>query len=794
MRVRGALVLVAVALAGRFLWFALRVRQVSSGLPGEEREAVGATLRDPGEVQRVVREAPRPDPDVLPEPGLVTADELFARRVSPKREVTIAGRVVDRRMKGIPEARLLLEQERGQGEVARSGTDGRFEIACTALAGGDRILAVADGFAATARDLPVRVPGFVRLGDLILAPGGSVTGTVLDAGGRPVPGTTVLAYPARAMPESPLSIPEAEPGVLRARTGDDGRFRLDGIPAGERFLAARTWEGSGVSEVVDVRPGAVPNVPIVLVPDPEAIDTSLPIRGIVVDHEGRPVETLTVSCGDDSDATDAAGAFHLACDEGHPVPLRVTDGVWRHATRSFAGIVPGSEDVVLTLAEPDIFEIALVDAQGSPVRGGRVWPFHDRNVPVLPLDLGEAWRVRLVKPPFAFSPAAVAPGFHWKKVGPFDPRTVERVEIVLERGGFVSGRVVQAGLPVAGATVTGLRPRPCAASVPPERGFAVCATVLTEPTTTDDDGTFLLPVDESGSLSVRLWRGDLGACVLGGIDVNAETGLAGVGLDWPPAGAIEGRVLLAAGERSAGRFVGASDGSGFVHTTEVGEDGSFRLEGLGAGRYQLRAVEPPVGDWFQLPPEWNGGSGKDSPPPTWDCRVTSGATTRFDLDLRGEVTCVLVGELRLGGVAPAFWDAELSREGIVVDEVDCELGRFRLVSRHAGPHELRLSGDALGLRLTLDLVPGETRRVVDVPMGRVRVTHAPDDDGQALRAIGEVVPGLTVSGGLSGEGEAVPFPAGSFTLERVRFFPRSMTAAGTLEVRTGEETVVEWPR
>lgn len=82
----------------------------------------------------------------------------------------------------------------------------------------------------------------VSVPDLVLTPGGIITGTVTDkATGRPIEGATVMSY-------GPHS-PESSAGVISAQTDSAGTYRLRVAPGRSRVYEADTFNGqSGVDE------------------------------------------------------------------------------------------------------------------------------------------------------------------------------------------------------------------------------------------------------------------------------------------------------------------------------------------------------------------------------------------------------------------------------------------------------------------------------------------------------------------------------------------------------------------
>lgn len=106
---------------------------------------------------------------------------------------------------------------------ARTNGDGRYRLEGVAT-GPQTLIATQEGYLRGLRDLDVR-PGENRL-DFRLGEGASVSGRVVDEGGRPVAGSAVSLIASR-------------PGSGREGTSDtDGSFRFSGVEPGSYSLAA----------------------------------------------------------------------------------------------------------------------------------------------------------------------------------------------------------------------------------------------------------------------------------------------------------------------------------------------------------------------------------------------------------------------------------------------------------------------------------------------------------------------------------------------------------------------------
>ncbi len=197
------------------------------------RDGSHVTVRAPGHVP-VEREAPGAGPG-----------EVVELVVELPAACSVSGLVTDGAGEPVPGARVravCTSDPSARSDSTRTDEHGAFVLADLASGTWD-LTASAKG----ARPSP---PHRVQVADrqaldgveLVLAPSGVVTGTVLDPDGLAVPGHRVVARHSLLGPKS------GAPG----RDADDaGRFRFEGMPAGPVTLTARP----GARVVVDAVPG-----------------------------------------------------------------------------------------------------------------------------------------------------------------------------------------------------------------------------------------------------------------------------------------------------------------------------------------------------------------------------------------------------------------------------------------------------------------------------------------------------------------------------------------------------------
>jgi hypothetical protein len=510
--------------------------------------------------------------------------------------LAIRGRLRSRAGEAVADAALrAIQPEAGRGGNAsqtRSEADGSFVLA---------------GLSPGPYRVFVSAPGFVRLikeatagsdaVELVLDPGGAVTGLVAEESGRPVDAYRVVASRARSQGgyEGP-----AEKDVVSA----DGRFLVEDLAGGDYVLEVIAPERAPASvRARGVLSGRTTDVGVV------RLRRGGVVRGTVVESSGEPIAGATVRLlgpGDDaamwmqalSAETDPLGAFEIrGAPEG---PQQV---VASHADHSPADArvevdsTRGPAEARLVLGRGGRIEGSARKRDGTPLTGLRVTAFSmgtgrvswDRTPEatvgadgrfaidhVLPGDT----RVNLMSParpgrPFSSSMQS-------KTVEAREGETV--VVDFLSREILVSGHVMRAGTPLPGLDIrlmgesvsymgTGLATGVAAAPAGPQllRG------------TTDEEGSFALIVDAPGRYRSRIEnpadRRFYPTRVLEIPDVEAH--VVDIEFSGVP---VEGVVVERETERPvAGATVGLSakagtDSSPQTGTARTGPDGRFHLE------------------------------------------------------------------------------------------------------------------------------------------------------------------------------------------------------------------------
>jgi RNA polymerase sigma-70 factor (ECF subfamily) len=327
-----------------------------------------------------------------------------------------------------------------------------------------------------------------------------------------------------------------------------------------------------------------------------------------------------------------------------------------------------------------------------------------------PLD--EHGQARLRRPDLPLRVRVEAPGFRDRIVGPIDPALFpegpecpERLTVTLEPAPALVGRVLREnGRPAAGARVSlhrgagedsgTLAP---GATGPAGRwrlthqGWsgdrdAFVYELSVEPlarVTADEQGRFRLPLpgadtkaagededrDTGEALSSLGYAGDPARSVASAKPEatwyvhaaveGAATTTSGphrfdpsrdfeLELSLPPGGSVAGKLVLEDGRSGAGWTAYASDGLAEVAEAPVRPDGTFELDGLHAGGWQIRLFEP--GRRYL-----GGGRLRTERVPVPDVQVIAEEQVSYEHRTRASASARLRGRLSLDGAPPGAW-------------------------------------------------------------------------------------------------------------------------------------------
>ncbi|MHC4668057.1 MAG: carboxypeptidase regulatory-like domain-containing protein [Planctomycetota bacterium] len=342
-------------------------------------------------------------------------------RVAPLR-----GRVVDEQERPVPGARLSIHHD--LEHVAWSDADGRYEFRFLPR-GLFRLGASKPGYVATSVRLEAgRTPDRVTLQ---LLHGGRVSGWV-RRDGQPVLGVRVCVHDDR----QELAV---------AFTDAQGRFLVQGVPGGARYVQAREEGRRSVATPVAVGEGGLVG-PLGL-----ALKAHLALRGVVRGDTGRPLAGATVRCGTRQTRTDGEGRFAF-----ESLPVRRYDVVVeapRHAPVEVASF-PGRPLALVAESRFGEAELTVAVPEGVEAEftlGRREEP---RVLRTVTARGGAVFRGLL---PGRYDLQVKAPGFLDVARVVDLPEAGRRLDLKLERGGTLR-LMASPGAAVAIQRVTGRAP------------------------------------------------------------------------------------------------------------------------------------------------------------------------------------------------------------------------------------------------------------------------------------------------------------------------------------------------
>lgn len=433
---------------------------------------------------------------------------------------------------------------------------------------------------------------------------------IVDGKGRPVAGAEVRAGQA---PRDDQHDPVRPENVVSGKTSRLGEVRLAGLSPGRTVwvMAAHkgfTPEARSLTLAQGEPPRGLPrDLRIVLRPGGMAV-------GRVVDERGRPVAGAEVELTGDAfglrrQVTDIYGALlegplflptflreaaRLRARTGPAGRFRFRDlpeGRYRLAIRH-RGFEPFFIERPLRVAAGSLGSFVLerstlltgtvTDPDGAPVAGARIW--YDEEDDLAPTATTAAdgtfeilsWGPRRV---FAVS----AEGFLEEWVDA--EYEAAPLQVSLRPAAFIRGRVLGvSGEPLAGATV-----HPCnvGSMYGGEAGNSPPCTVET-PTVSGAGGEFVLGPLLPGWYEIRARVPGLQDGVAPRVQAAGGETAEDVEIRLRPGSRVAGTVLDEDGEPVPGATLEAWTGTS-VSQTVAGDDGSFRLEGVGSGRGSLHA-------------------------------------------------------------------------------------------------------------------------------------------------------------------------------------------------------------
>jgi len=259
--------------------------------------------------------------------------------------VNLRGRVL-RDGAPVADAEVSCKGAKETWTAVRSGPAGAY--LCEKLAAGHHVISAEDALGAFSDDIDVELkPGEDRKLDIELAHSASISGILVDEAGQPVAGATVHFA--------------AGDDDGDAKTGDDGRFRVEAL-AGRAVYRATVWPPNTRAFTMD----AARSFPVVDVPGPrsqvsgirlEVVRKAPSITGVAFDETDTPAPGVVLALRDRPDGAPLAevvsgsdGAFAFQPPERaiYEIYARAPDG----ADRELRNIPSGATDLHVKLDAP----------------------------------------------------------------------------------------------------------------------------------------------------------------------------------------------------------------------------------------------------------------------------------------------------------------------------------------------------------------------------------------------------------------------------------------------------------
>jgi protocatechuate 3,4-dioxygenase beta subunit len=547
----------------------------------------------------------------------------------------VAGRIVDA-ASGAPVPRARVEARAGGGALlARSGVDGR-----------DRIEGLVPGRYRVSADEPRRVPNardevLVEAGrtvtvDLPLSLGASLSGRVVDEGGKPVAGAAGRLRRGGTSRFELRRMLRGEGGEPIFRSGPDGTFRAERLPAGsdqQLVVSHPEFERRTLAGLALPAGGGKSGFTVVL-------RRGLELVGVVRDTEGQPLAGAEIEVR--PSASERAGRSERFMIEiggrrgggDEPMATSGADGRFRAA-----GLVPGAYALRARkdgFAEADLDPVRVERDEPTPAvelklqPGAAIRGYVRRSdgrgakgylVRARPESGGEGGFLGLgpLEPTgedgaFAIDGLQVGQGYTLQLLGPQSPggprqtgvrAPAEDVEILVPGTGRITGHVTDAVSrePVPEFTVSYEPERPQGGPLmrmarAPRRLRRLMGDEE-EGLVRSEDGSFALEDVPAGTWTVTVEAQGYEAARVAGVSVREGDTAADVEVRAIKGRALRGRVLDGlSGRPVVGATVAASPAEGGGPPIPFGledaasftdADGRFEILGLGLGTFKLVA-------------------------------------------------------------------------------------------------------------------------------------------------------------------------------------------------------------
>lgn len=501
----------------------------------------------------------------------------------------------------------------GQSAMPRFAVDGTLDVdgrAVVEIVPADMGLAirVAHDEAAPARvTVAPLLAGTTERVEVPLGEGGVIAGIVTDEGSAPIAGARVAAFTAgRAFGFD-------DEAIRIVKADSTGRFRLVGVPEGPVIVRADAdgWLESSRSTEVEVTAGEE-HAGLVI-----ELVRGASIAGRVLDPERAPAAGIEVEALFDvahifgpsslnatrgihgSATTRADGSFEITGLGRGPFTISAkresNESGLPDETAQVDGVQPGAKDITLSLAGPTGLRGVLLDDLGATAGGLEVRCSRLVSGTMGDLRLGERRARSDEDGTFAFD----LPAGTWElsvmeethvTAAPVVftiPGSDEALELVCMRAATVHGRVLDPG----GAPVEG-------ASVFHDADTSQVVTALMSAPSPDAtrsgvDGSFALLGLPPGSLTISASHEEFAKASASQLVAGPGERLDDIVLRLSQGGSIEGICFDDDGRTAPNRIVTVqSMAMTSQRVVASNADGTFRIDGLEAGNYQVVAIDP----------------------------------------------------------------------------------------------------------------------------------------------------------------------------------------------------------
>ncbi|HPF14449.1 MAG TPA: carboxypeptidase-like regulatory domain-containing protein, partial [Planctomycetota bacterium] len=640
----------------------------------------------------------------------------------------------------------------------RSDAEGHFELRGLPPREALSLEALPENLARTIQAVGPIVAGQTVEVLLELGAGRSLQGRVTDPEGKPIAGATVLIH----ADEGPFSNAERE--LRRVTSGQDGRFEASGLPVAGCTLRAHhpAYLASEVRKI----DATTPPGELVL-----HLEMGKQIHGRTEWADGSPAPHLQV--------TTILNPAQLKGMEGlvftrnmTSAPTAESDSEGRFVLRGMADLpydltargekdgnpIVGRTDAVRPRSEEEIvitvglfptLDGQFVDDQGEPIPEYTLFFRRASKGEFITLYEGQALR-RIQDPEGRFHLIGLDPGT-WQVQARAErfvltppaevtlPREPGAAPWVLQGtpAGWVDGVVLDPeGQPFEGARVR-LEHSGLAVSVQLEVG------PLDPEAVSQADGSFSLGPLPLAPHAIRAHATNLCPSETWTLDLTDGRPIDGIVLNLRQGGALSGEVLDDTGSPSPGRMITvvASDSPGDNHTTQTDAKGSFLVEHLEPGDYQVVAMQGMRAIAEALEQKEVDIAGITGGMKTATAKIVDGETTHVVLGTPPSQPIRVEGSVTLGGQAVTSGFVSFSANGrpivdnLAITNLD-KSGHFETVLDGAGRYRITVQrvGGSMLEQSTCEFVrdiPAEDQVVVhlELPEGRI--------SGQVLDASGK---------------------------------------------------------